>query len=328
MPHAWLTAPGSVPCEVLQGCSISHLRHRGAKGGCPSTPFITHTYVAPAGSCFLPPGVAERATGPQTAAFSAQPLAPPEDFLPTFQARADSSLLGTDRTGHSRKVPRPGGWNPRPQGGEGAQQSPGAADSRPSPSIVSRAWRQWSPGAPGRQACTLQPVSQPHNAQGAGGAGSQGPLMPVPSGSPCQASESWQKKLDSVLGHSRALFLSQGGMRDSPRSEWGPLARWRRNRAVTVPKRAPHTAPGSDRPSWQGLAQASDKEKPGQGWIRRGMAQHRLAVTLQDLGQTHGSQMRLTGWGPEETQPPRHSSPNPKEGAQIPRQPTHGTSPC
>lgn len=77
----------------------------------------------------------------------------------------------------------------------------------------------------------MDPVSQPHNAQEVGGAGSQGPLMPVPSGSPCQASKGRLKKLDSVLGHSWALFLSQGGMCDSPSSEWEPLTRQRRKQS-------------------------------------------------------------------------------------------------
>lgn len=86
-------------------------------------------------------------------------------------------------------------------------------------------------GALGRRAHTLDLVSWPYNAQEAGRAGSQGPLMPVPSGSPCQASEGQLKKLDSVLGHSWALFLSQGGMCDSPSREWGPLARQRRKQS-------------------------------------------------------------------------------------------------
>lgn len=65
--------------------------------------------------------------------------------------------------------------------------------------------------------------------------------MPVPSGSPCQGSEGQLKKLDSVLGHSQALFLSQGGMRDSPCSEWRPLVRWRRKQSGhCVQEGSPH----------------------------------------------------------------------------------------
>lgn len=117
-------------------------------------------------------------------------------------------------------------WNLRPQGREGAQQRPGNQLSQAKPLHP----EQREPGdRVGRGSrvhpCTLYSVSQPHNAQVASGAGSQGPLMPVPSGSPCQASEGQLKKLDSVLGHSQALFLSQGGMRDSPCSEWRPLVR-------------------------------------------------------------------------------------------------------
>lgn len=108
-------------------------------------------------------------------------------------------------------------------------QSPGPGNIKTSSSTLGRAWSRWFLG-PG-QACTLDPLSQPHNAQEVGGAGSQGPLMPVPSGSPCQTSKGRLKKLDSVLGHSWALFLSQGGMCDSPCSEWGPLARQMRKQS-------------------------------------------------------------------------------------------------
>lgn len=98
--------------------------------------------------------------------------------------------------------------SPRPTG-----KSLGMADLRTTPltlpHILSRAWRQWF-FLGTRQACTLDPVSWMHNAQEAAGAGGQGPLMPVPSGSPCQASQGQLKRLDSVLGHSQALFLSQG----------------------------------------------------------------------------------------------------------------------
>lgn len=112
---------------------------------------------------------------------------------------------------------------------------------------MGRAWTRWVSQRPG-QTCTLDPLSWPHNAQEAGRAGSQGPLIPVPSESPCQTSEGWLKKLDSVLGHSWALFLSQGGMCDSPSREWGPWQGGGGNRAITVPERAPHTAPGSSQP--------------------------------------------------------------------------------
>lgn len=159
------------------------------------------------------------------------PLTPSPLSSPCSQPGLSASLPGIKSSGYSAEVSRPGGWRPGPQGREGAQQSPRAADCRPNPSILSRAWRHWSPGGPGGHACTLHPVSQPHNAQGAGGAGRQGPLMPVPSGSPCQASQGRQKKPDSVLRHSWALFLSQGGMRDSPCREWGPLARRRRKQS-------------------------------------------------------------------------------------------------
>lgn len=125
-------------------------------------------------------------------------------------------------------------------------------------------------------ACTLYPVSRPHNAQGASGAGSQGPLMPVPSGRPCQVLEGQLKKPDSVLGHSQALFLSQGGKRDSPPVNGGPWRGGGGNRALTVPRGLPTRlpAPGSDRPlvAWpctslrQGRASPrADKEVVGPG---------------------------------------------------------------
>lgn len=137
-------------------------------------------------------------------------------------------------------------------------------------------------------ACTLYPVSQPHNAQGASRAGSQGPLMPVPSGRPCQVLEGQLKKPDSVLGHSQALFLSQGGKRDSPPVNGGPWRERGENRALTVPRGLPTQLPAPTGPSWHGLAQAFDKEGPVQRQTRKWMVQGSPALT-----HTHESWMKL-----------------------------------
>lgn len=116
-----------------------------------------------------------------------------------------------EEAGLAQEVSRLGGWSPRPQGREGAQQGPGAADSRPSPSILSRAWRQWAlrGGEPGRRAHCTQCLGHTMHKGPAGQAARahscQYHLEPLP------GLRGPVKKLDSVPGHSRALFLSQGG---------------------------------------------------------------------------------------------------------------------
>lgn len=110
--------------------------------------------------------------------------------------------------------------------------------------------------------------------------------MPVPSGSPCQASKGRLKKLDSVLGHSWALFLSQGGMCDSPSSEWEPLTRQRR-------KQSHHCAQeGSPRGSrLQPAPRGGALHKPP---TRKGQAEGR-----QGNGQSTGSPGPTARPGPE-----------------------------
>lgn len=51
------------------------------------------------------------------------------------------------------------------------------------------------------------------------------------------------------------------------------------NRAVTVPQRAPHTAPGSDQPLVAGPCTASNKERPGRRGARNRSAPRTLALT-------------------------------------------------
>ena len=197
---------------------------------------------APAASCLLSLGVAGRV-----------PRAPCLQHSAPWMASSWSPLLATAPALPSRKrqawlltggltagrVERPS------RGRQGAPQSLGeliqARRLHPEQSLETEGSGQWVEGRAGTHTASVSP---PHNAQGAGGAGGQGPLMPVPSGSPCQASEAWLKKLDSVLGHSQALFLSQGGKRDSPCRERGPPARWGRKTGPSLcPRRLPTCPP-------------------------------------------------------------------------------------
>lgn len=194
--------------------------------------------------------------------------------------------------------------------------------------MQSRAWRQWSGGVGVGHTRTLHPVSWPHNAQGAGGAGSQGPLMPVPSGSPCQASEGPQKKLDSVLGHSRALFLSQGGMCDSPCSEWGPPVRRRRKQSHhCAPRGLPTRLPAPTSPSWRGLAQPPARR--GQAGGRRGTGRPGAAWPSLTPPHTQGLRETRRGQGPRGNTASMHSSlPHPKgRSPEMLRTPHTGTRP-
>lgn len=167
----------------------------------------------------------------------------PKPALPALplHAWAPLALPGTDSRGWSLEKSVAGGGAQRPQVRTLEQR------------IRRQAPISWAePGDSGflgtRQARTLDPVSWSHNAQEADGAGSQGPLMPVPCGSPCQASEGQLKRPDSVLEHSRALFLSQGGMCDSPAREWRPLVRWRSKQSFHCAREGSPRGSGSNRP--------------------------------------------------------------------------------
>ena len=183
-------------------------------------------------------------------------------------ATAPASLPGKDRPGCSQEVSQLGGWSERPWGRRRAPQSLGeliqARRLHPEQSLETEGSGQRVEGWAGTHTA---PVSLPHNAQGPGGAGGQGPLMPVPSGSPCQASEARLKKLDSVLGHRQALFLSQGGKRDSPCSERGPPAKWGRKTGPSLcPRRLPiWPPPSSDWPlvPGSGTSRQQGQARPG-----------------------------------------------------------------
>lgn len=137
-----------------------------------------HSYNLVSVSC--PPAMQKQATVVPT-------LLPSTPSIWPLQARALYPLSRNRQAWLLMRVLKSGRVESMVQGREGAEWGPGVAYSRPSPAISSKAWRQWWRGG-GVHACTLYPVSRPHNAQAAGGAGSQGPLMPVPSGSPCRAS--------------------------------------------------------------------------------------------------------------------------------------------
>ena len=107
-------------------------------------------------------------------------------------------------------------------------------------------------GSEGRgagQARTLHPVSRPHNAQGAGGAGGQGPLMPVPSRALARPQWAGEEAGLCPGAQSGSILISRGECVTLLAGNGGPPRRGGRgNRAVPVPESAPHSAPGSDWP--------------------------------------------------------------------------------
>lgn len=101
-------------------------------------------------SYFLSLAVAETVHWrPQVAAFNTQPLALSCGACYPLQAKALFPPSWNRQVWLLRGVLKVGVWSLRPQGKEGAQQSPGTADPRTSPSILSRAWRRWGEGEQG-----------------------------------------------------------------------------------------------------------------------------------------------------------------------------------
>lgn len=98
------------------------------------------------------------------------------------------------------------------------------------------------------------------------------------------------------------------------------------NRAVTVPKRAPHMAPGSNRPfmAWPCTSLRQGKASPRVKANGRSRADC-PSLTLQNSGHTEGSSMRPTEQSPRgKTASTIASCQIPKEGTKIPHAPpTH-----
>lgn len=127
------------------------------------------------------------------------------------------------------------------------------------------------------QARTLSPVSPPHNVQGAGGAGGQGPHAST-IWEPLHASEAWLEKLDSVLGTVR-LYSYLREKRDSPcREPGGPSGE--ENRALHCARErgsplAHSSGPGAEvlHESLSRTGQASER------WTRKSLARETGLIT-------------------------------------------------
>lgn len=136
----------------------------------------------------------------------------------------------------------------------GTLQSPRADNIKTSSSILGRAWSWWVPGA--RTGIYTEPTVPTIQCTRGWQGRQPGPTHASTIWEPLPGLEGRLKKLDSVLGHSWALFLCQGGMCDSPCSEWGLLARRRRKQSHhCAPRGIPTQLPAPTSPSWWGLAQ-------------------------------------------------------------------------
>lgn len=189
--------------------------------------------MAPDGSCFLSLGVALKGHwGPLTAAFNAQPLPSRELALHPKQGLCPSR---NRRAGPPMAVLEAGRVESGAPGkGRGTAEA-WAADSRPSPSIPSRAWRQWGMGrwgCPRMHTAPSVPAAQC----------TRGPRGRQPG--PTHASTIWApwpgpggpaEEAGLCPGAQSGSLLISRGMRDSPRSEWRPPARRRS-------KQSPHCA--------------------------------------------------------------------------------------
>lgn len=215
---------------MTRGCPLSSSDPGRGKGGGSST----QSSLTQSGFCFLSPGIAETGhCGPHTAAFNTQHLAPPsKGSIPTFQEQTGVAVHGSSQVweggvhGPGKGRGRVGLW------GSLFQAKPHHL-KQSLETVVEGRWgprMHTVPSVPATQCTSGQQGRQP------------GPSHASTIWEPLPGLKGQLKKLDPVPGHSQALFLSQGGMRDSPCSEWRPLVRWGRREQSShcTPEGSPH----------------------------------------------------------------------------------------
>lgn len=214
---------------------------------------------APAASCLLSLGWQEESPGPLPSASAPWMASSWSPLLatapsPSFQEKAG---LAAHRRSHGWE----GGRGPPGKAG-GTTELGGTDPGQAPPSQAEPGDRGlWAVGGGSQeQARTLHQCPYTMH-KGAGGAGGRGPLVPVPSWEPLPGLGGLAEELDSVLGHSQALFLSQGENVTLLAGNGGPGGVGEENRASLCPREGSPLPPA---PSWPLVPGSCTSRQQGQ----------------------------------------------------------------